>query len=141
MRGRMTDKNRENPDGTRAAPAWNVALVRHRKELSMENPYDVLKGQEGKIISYPELCKMTSEEPKRGKGRELHLNRIQQYVNIDFESAPGKLIIREIYPLEKIRIKRRGKTYPYMKDMFLELLQRKKLVNATAADSLRTLVV
>ena len=98
----------------------------------MENPYKMLESHIGEIMTYPALCKLISEDAKSGKGRELHLKKIAQYVHIDRESVPRKLIVREVYLPESFKLnKPRGKIYPYMKDVFLELFQKKKTVNAT----------
>ena len=108
----------------------------------MENPYKMLESHIGEIMTYPALCKLISEDVKSGKGRELHLKKIAQYVHIDRESVPRKLIVREVYLPESFKLnKPRGKIYPYMKDIFLELFQKKKTVNATVPDLLRTLNV
>ena len=78
-------------------------------------------------MTYPALCKLISEDAKSGKARELHIKKLSQYINIDRESAPRKLIVREVYLPESFKLnKPRGKIYPYMKDVFLELFQKKK---------------
>lgn len=63
----------------------------------MENPYKALDEHIGEIMTYPALCRLIGENAKSGKGRELHLKNIAQYVNIDRESVPRKLVIREVY--------------------------------------------
>lgn len=108
----------------------------------MENPYKVVEAHIGEVMTYPALCKLISEDAKSGKARELHIKRLSQYMSIDRESAPRKLIVREVYLPENFRLKKpRGKTYPYIKDILLKNLQDRKSKNVTTADLLRILGV
>lgn len=108
----------------------------------MENPYKVLDAHIGEIMTYPTLCRLIGEDAKSGKGRELHLKKIAQYVNIDRESVPRKLVIREVYLPDNFKLnKPRGKTYPYIKEILLENLQNGMSKNVTTADLLRILDV
>ena len=108
----------------------------------MENPYKVMEAHIGEAMTYPALCKLISEDAKSGKARELHIKKLSQYINIDRESAPRKLIVREVYLPENFKLQKpRGKTYPHIKNILLESLQDRKSRNVTTADLLRVLDV
>lgn len=108
----------------------------------MENPYKVMEAHIGEVLTYPALCKLISEDAKSGKARELHIKKLSQYMSIDRESAPRKLIVREVYLPENFKLQKpRGKTYPYIKNILLEKLQDRKSRNVTSADLLRVLDV
>lgn len=94
----------------------------------MYNPYDVLKDYEGQYIKYPQLCKLINEEPKGGKGKVLHLNRIKQYVDLSQEK--GRIYIGKVYTdNDELKIvENHGKFTTYIKqfliNLFYELEQR-----------------
>ena len=70
----------------------------------MDNPYSYLKEHEGEVLTYPQLCKLISEDKKSGKGRELHLKSLRQYLDLDSETVPRKLVLREVYSSKDIKI-------------------------------------
>ena len=94
----------------------------------MYNPYDILKDYEGQYIKYPQLCKLINEEPKGGKGKVLHLNRIKQYVDLSQEK--GRIYIGKVYTdSDELKIvENHGKFTTYIKqfliNLFYELEQR-----------------
>ena len=94
----------------------------------MYNPYDILKDYEGQYIKYPRLCELINEEPKGGKSKALHLNRIKQYVDLSQEK--GRIYIGKVYTdNDELKIiENHGKFTTYIKqfliNLFYELEQR-----------------
>lgn len=87
----------------------------------MKNPYNALKEYEGQYLKYPALCKIINEEPKGGKGKILHINRIKQYVDITKDK--GKIYIGRVYTNEdelKI-IESYGKFTTYIRQFLINL--------------------
>ena len=54
-----------------------------------------LKPYEGQYLKYPQLCEIIGEEKRTGRGKTLHMNRIQQYV--DCHQEKGKIYIGRVY--------------------------------------------
>ena len=94
----------------------------------MYNPYNILKDYEGQYIKYPQLCELINEEPKGGKSKTLHLNRIKQYVDLSQEK--GRIYIGKVYTdNDELKIiENHGKFTTYIKqfliNLFYELEQR-----------------
>lgn len=87
----------------------------------MKNPYSALKEYEGQYLKYAALCKIINEEPKGGKGKILHINRIKQYVDITKDK--GKIYIGRVYTNEdelKI-IESYGKFTTYIRQFLINL--------------------
>lgn len=56
----------------------------------MKNPYSWLEAHEGEVLSYRQLCDLIGEELRRGKAKELHLNALRQYLDLDQTTVPRK---------------------------------------------------
>lgn len=87
----------------------------------MYNPYNVLKEYEGQYIKYPQLCEIINEEPKGGKSKTLHLNRIKQYVDLSQEK--GRIYINRVYTdNDELKIiENHGKFTTYIKQFLINL--------------------
>ena len=87
----------------------------------MYNPYDILKDYEGQYIKYPQLCELINEEPKGGKSKSLHLNRIKQYVDLSQEK--GRIYIGKVYTdNDELKIiENHGKFTTYIKQFLINL--------------------
>ena len=90
----------------------------------MENPYTDFTAYEGQVFTYRELCNLLQIEFKRGKGKELQLNQLRVYMDLDQTTIPRKIILKKIYPDTELQIvKTRGKYYPYIKNRLLKHLK------------------
>lgn len=90
----------------------------------MKNPYDYLKSHEGEILTYRQLCNLIGEELKRGKAKELHLNALRQYLDLDQKTVPRKIVLQEVYSEDTIKITGgKGKFFPFIKNILLEQMQ------------------
>ncbi len=87
----------------------------------MYNPYNILKDYEGQYIKYPQLCELINEEPKGGKSKSLHLNRIKQYVDLSQEK--GRIYIGKVYTdNDELKIiENHGKFTTYIKQFLINL--------------------
>lgn len=61
----------------------------------MNNPYEVLKEYEGQYVKYPQLCSIIGEDKRTGRGKNMHIKRIKQYV--DLVQERGKIYIGRVY--------------------------------------------
>ena len=87
----------------------------------MRNPYNILQQYEGQYIKYPQLCEIIGEDKKSGRGRSLHIKRIQQYVDLSQEN--GKIYIGKVYNDDdelKI-IENHGKFTTYIRQFLINL--------------------
>lgn len=67
----------------------------------MNNPYEYLKEYEGKEFKYKEeLCPLLNIEYKIGKAKDLQLNQLRQYM--DIEKVNRKIRINKIYDDEQV---------------------------------------
>jgi hypothetical protein len=106
----------------------------------MKNPYDYLKSHEGEILTYRQLCDLIGEELKRGRAKELHLNSLRQYLDLDQESIPRKIVLKEVYSTNDIRITGgRGKFFPFIKNSLLQQMQSERTLVMTYAELVKTL--
>lgn len=87
----------------------------------MKNPYDVLKQYEGQYIKYPKLCEIINEDKRSGRGRNLHINRIKQYVDLSKEN--GQIYIGKVYTDEDELniIENHGKFTTYIRQFLINL--------------------
>lgn len=87
----------------------------------MKNPYDVLKQYEGQYIRYPKLCEIINEDKRSGRGRNLHINRIKQYVDLSKEN--GQIYIGKVYTDEDELniIENHGKFTTYIRQFLINL--------------------
>ena len=87
----------------------------------MKNPYDVLKQYEGQYIQYPKLCEIINEDKRSGRGRNLHINRIKQYVDLSKEN--GRIYIGKVYTDEDELniIENHGKFTTYIRQFLINL--------------------
>ena len=101
----------------------------------MKNPYNILQQYEGQYIKYPQLCEIIGEDKKSGRGRNLHIKRIQQYVDLSQES--GKIYIGKVYnDADELKIiENHGKFTTYIRqfliNLFYELEQKTNQTSVT----------
>ena len=109
----------------------------------MENPYTDFTAYEGQVFTYRELCDLLHIEFKRGKAKELQLNQLRVYMDLDQTTIPRKIILKKIYPDTELQIvKTRGKYYPYIKNRLLQHLKEvEDHVAWTYTDLARTLSI
>lgn len=89
----------------------------------MGNPYKHLKEYEGTIFKYHDLCDLLGLEFKRGKGKELQLKQLRQFLDLDQQTIPRKIILKEIYEDDKITIVAgKGKYLPFIRNILLNQL-------------------
>ena len=92
------------------------------------NPYMALKPYEGQHLKYPQLCEIIGEEKRTGRGKMLHMKRIQQYV--DCHQEKSKIYIGRVYTdeddLQIIESHGKFTTYirQYLIGLFYELERR-----------------
>ena len=92
------------------------------------NPYMALKPYEGQYLKYPQLCEIIGEEKRTGRGKMLHMKRIQQYV--DCHQEKSKIYIGRVYTdeddLQIIESHGKFTTYirQYLIGLFYELERR-----------------
>lgn len=90
----------------------------------MDNPYYDLKEHEGEVLTYRQLCDLIGEELKRGKGKELHLSKLRQYLDLDTATVPRKIVLREVYTPDDFKIiSKRGKFLPFIRNILLRRMQ------------------
>lgn len=98
----------------------------------MTNPYDFVHGHEGQILTYPQLCDLLQIEMKSGKARYLQFDDLEQYIKLDRETIPKKIVIQEIYKPDNFKITRkRGKTLPFIENTLLSMLKQKAPLRKT----------
>ena len=87
----------------------------------MKNPYEILNNYKGQSLKYPALCRIIGEEQKSGKGKQYHINKIEQYV--DLERQGSKIYIRKIYDAEDELqiIENHGKFTSYLRQFMINL--------------------
>ena len=109
----------------------------------MENPYTDFTAYEGQVFTYRELCDLLHIEFKRGKAKELQLNQLRVYMDLDQTTIPRKIILKKIYPDTELQIvKTRGKSYPYIKNRLLQHLKEvEDVVSWTYTDLIRNLAL
>ena len=101
----------------------------------MINPYEHLKEHESEVFSYRELCELLNEEFKRGKGKELHLNKLRQFLDLDQKTIPRKIVLKEVYQPSDFKITGgKGKLFPFIKNILLNQLQSKNTLQATYSE-------
>lgn len=89
----------------------------------MENPYKHLKAHEGETFKYRELCDLLCLEFKRGKGKELQLKQLRQFLDLDQKTIPRKIVLKEIYDDTNQKIvDGKGKYLPFIKNILLNQL-------------------
>ena len=101
----------------------------------MKNPFDYVQGHEGEILTYRQLCGLLGLDFKCGKAKGLQLEKVRQYMDLGQTSVPRKIVIREVYPSPNIKPSPpRGKTYPYIMNALLQILQDEHTVCYTYSD-------
>ena len=85
----------------------------------MENPYGWLEPHEGEIFTYRQLCDLLGEQLKRGKAKELHLNALRQYLDLDQKTVPLKIVLQRVYSEDDVKITGgKGRFLPFIKTFF-----------------------
>lgn len=95
----------------------------------MNNPYQHLKKYEGKEFKYKEeLCPLLNIEYKVGKAKDLQLNQLRQYM--DIEKVNRKIKINKIYEDDEIEIiENRGKYLTHIENFLIILLSKCAMQN------------
>lgn len=95
----------------------------------MNNPYQHLKEYEGKEFKYKEeLCPLLNIEYKVGKAKDLQLNQLKQYM--DIEKINRKIRINKIYEDSEIEIiENRGKYLTHIENYLMILLSKYAKMN------------
>ena len=90
----------------------------------MKNPYLIASGHEGEVLTYRQLCDLLGIEFKRGKGKELQLKQLRQYLDLDQKTVSRNIIIKEVYKPGNFQIVGgRGKLFPFIKNLLLQKLK------------------
>ena len=101
----------------------------------MKNPYSHLKEYEGSVLTYRELCDLLGVEFKRGKGKDLQLKQIGQYIELDRNVVPRKIVLKQIYGDGNIKsATQRGKYFPYFKNLLLSGLKQENPISRTYSE-------
>lgn len=93
------------------------------------------EGHEGEILAYRELCDLLKLEFKRGKGKELQLQFVSQYLALDRETIPRKIVIQKVYSENEYQIVGgKGKTFSFIKNKLLQRLQTEGGISETYSE-------
>ena len=89
----------------------------------MENPYKHLKAHEGDIFKYRDLCNLLGVEFKSGKGKQLQLNKLRQFLDLDQDTVPRRIVLKKVYDdNEQKVVGGKGKYLPFIKNILLNQL-------------------
>lgn len=101
----------------------------------MVNPYKHFKEHEGEVFKYRNLCDLLGLDFKSGKAKELQLKKLRQFLDLDQNTIPRKIILKEIYDDDKQKIVGgKGKYLPFIKNILLDQLHTENPYIGTYAE-------